>query len=174
MKKRKTEGSAGIKEKNESIHKHYCLPCTRNTPYIPEISQTRTVWSREAETTRSSEGWKWAHITQWLWPVRTLRTRQHQQNNYNRLNVTNHHNNTPKTRLSVKGEWMPLGQRKYLPSSSPFTYNRQFSCLPLLPCLNSFKTHTAQKHSQANTKTETKTDRQTMNQQDHETDRQRQ
>ncbi len=29
----------------------------------PDVSQTRTVWSKEAETTRSSLGWKWAHIT---------------------------------------------------------------------------------------------------------------
>lgn len=29
----------------------------------PEISHTRTVWSKLADTTRSSEGWNWAHIT---------------------------------------------------------------------------------------------------------------
>ena len=29
----------------------------------PDVSQTRTVWSKEAETTKSSLGWKWAHIT---------------------------------------------------------------------------------------------------------------
>mmetsp|Transcript_35164 Transcript_35164/g.101266 ORF Transcript_35164/g.101266 Transcript_35164/m.101266 type:complete len:232 (-) Transcript_35164:518-1213(-) len=29
----------------------------------PEVSHTRTVWSREADTTRSSLGWKCAHIT---------------------------------------------------------------------------------------------------------------
>ena len=29
----------------------------------PDISQTRTVWSKEAETTRSSLGWNCAHIT---------------------------------------------------------------------------------------------------------------
>mmetsp|Transcript_13334 Transcript_13334/g.35582 ORF Transcript_13334/g.35582 Transcript_13334/m.35582 type:complete len:205 (-) Transcript_13334:465-1079(-) len=29
----------------------------------PLVSQTRTVWSREAESTRSSLGWNWAHMT---------------------------------------------------------------------------------------------------------------
>ncbi len=38
----------------------------------PETSHTRTVWSRLADATRSSVGWNWAHITYWLWPVRTL------------------------------------------------------------------------------------------------------
>jgi len=39
----------------------------------PEMSQTRTVWSREADTMRSSDAWNWAHITKWLWPARTLK-----------------------------------------------------------------------------------------------------
>ena len=38
----------------------------------PEISQTLTVWSREADTIRSSDGWNWAHITKWLCPANTL------------------------------------------------------------------------------------------------------
>lgn len=29
----------------------------------PPMSHTRTVWSREAEATRSSLGWNWAHMT---------------------------------------------------------------------------------------------------------------
>ena len=29
----------------------------------PEMSHTRTVWSSEADTTRSSFGWKEAHMT---------------------------------------------------------------------------------------------------------------
>ena len=29
----------------------------------PEMSQTRTVWSNEADTTRSSFGWNAAHMT---------------------------------------------------------------------------------------------------------------
>lgn len=29
----------------------------------PATSQTRTVWSRDAETIRSSLGWNWAHMT---------------------------------------------------------------------------------------------------------------
>lgn len=51
------------KTKWSAIHAFRRYPCHLSRPRHHVLSQTRTVWSREAETIRSSLGWNWAHMT---------------------------------------------------------------------------------------------------------------